>query len=327
MNLRSLKKLAGPRVGLATLTVKKYSPELMVASGLGSGLLAAILLARAHKKSEEQFSNVFEQLDAIRDAIEENNFLVEEAEATDQELPEGAHIIEKTEEVKTLIPLYLTFVKQAAVLYGPSILLGLLSVGMIVGSHGILKRRNQALFSTIVVLERGFNVYRERVRKELGEDGDNRFLYGLESRKETIITTDKDGKKKKKRVTKDVLSEGLSPLMYQRNFDSTNLNWKNSERTNHFWLGVVQGMMNDQLEAEGYVILNDVYKALGIDKTPEGAVVGWSLAADGDDFIDFGVEKPWNDYRPDGSIRLDFNVNGSVYEYIGLTSAFKSFKR
>jgi hypothetical protein len=298
----------------------------MIASGLGSGLVAAILLAKAHKKSEATFEDIFEQVDAVRDAVEENNTLIEFAEEDGQDLPEGAYIIDKTTETKMLMPFYLQFVKEAAILYGPSILLGLFSIGMIVGSHGILKRRNQALFSTMVLLERGFSAYRERVRNELGEDSDNRFLYGLESRNETVITTDKDGKKKKKKVKKDVLSETYSPEMFQRWFDSTNKNHQNDERQNYFWLGVAQGMMNDKLEAKGYVMLNDVYRALGIEETGEGQLLGWSLAAPGDNFIDFGVDRPWNNPpRPDGRILLDFNFNGPVHEYIGIKTPFSSF--
>ena len=324
MNLTTtIKNAAGQRVGLATLAVKKYSPELMVTSGIGGGLVAAILLAKAHKKSEETFEYIFEQLDEVKDAIEENNALVEEGLEKGVDLPEESHIIGKSELVKVCWPLYLEFGKEAAVLYGPAVLLGLFSVGMIVGSHGILRRRNQALFSTVVLIERAFNTYRERVREELGKDDDNRFLYGLEKRKKTVITTDKDGKKKRKKEEENVLGEDISPIMYQRVFDPTNINWGNSEKSNHFWLGAVQQMMNDKLENQGFVLLNDAYKALGYDSTPEGAVVGWSLAAPGDDFIDFGVGEPWNENRPNGALLIDFNVNGSVYEYIGLTSAFK----
>ena len=322
--ITTIKHAAGPRVGLATLTVKKYSPELMVASGIGGGVISAILLAKAHKKSGETFKDIFEQLDSVKEAVKENNILVEEALEKGINIPEDSHIIGKQELTKVLWPLYLDLGKEAAVLYGPAVLFGVFSIVMVVGSHGLLRRRNQALFSTVILIERAFNTYRERVRKELGQDEDHRFLYGLEKRKKTVITTDENGKKKRKKTEENVLGEDISPIMYQRKFDSANVNWGNSEKTNHFWLGVTQQMMNDQLEYRGYVLLNDAYKALGFDTTPEGAVVGWSLAAPGDNFIDFGVGEPWNENRLDGALLLDFNVNGSVYEYIGLTSVFKS---
>lgn len=324
MNLEKIRTLGGPRVGLATLALKKHSPEIMIVSGLGSGVAAAILLAKAHKKSEETFSDVFEQLDEVRTAIEENNELVAHAHEEEIELPEGADILTAKDSLKACMPLYIEVAKRAVTLYGPAVLFGTFSVAMIIGSHGLLKRRNRALFSTVVLLERSFSAYRERVRKELGEDGDERFLYGLEKRKKTIVTTDENGKKKKKSETENALGEELTPIMYQRKFDQNNVNWGNAVNSNFFWLGTVQQMMNDRLEGHGYVLLNDVYKVLGFGPTWYGAVVGWSLAAPGDNFVDFGAEKAWNEHRGDGAIMLDFNVNGAVYEYIGLTDAFKS---
>lgn len=321
MNLQNIKNMAGPRVGLATLVLKKNSPEIMVVSGIGGGVVAAIMLAKAHKNADERIHPIFDQIDELREAVKENNELYTIIEESPEiEHPENSHYYTKMDAAKAVLPLYLELGKEALMLYGPALLLGGVSIMLIVGGHGILRKRNQALMSSFVLIERAFNVYRERVRSELGQEGDERFLYGLESRTETVMTVDKDGKKVKTKTQKNATPEELSPMMYQRRFDRTNINWQEAEQSNFFWLGVAQQMMQDKLDGQGFVFLNDVYKLLGFDATPEGQIVGWSLAAPGDNFITFGIDKAWNEGRADGSILLDFNVNGPVYRYVGLKS-------
>lgn len=323
MNLNIIKNMLGPRVGLAGLLVKKYSPEVFLVGGLVAGASSAVMLAKAHKKSDDVLGGILEEAKQMREAFEENNFYFD-AIASDEtaEYPEDAHYYTKAEQRQLLLPVYLEFVKEAAILYGPAILMGFGAIFMIVRGHGIMQNRNKAIMSGFMLVQQAFEKYRERVREELGEEGDNRFLYGLEKRNLTEITVGKDGKKHREKRTKDVLPEKLDPSMYQRVFDRTNQNFRESPEMNAFWLGVAQQTMQDTLDRDGFVFLNDVYELLGFDKTPEGQVVGWSLAAPGDDFIYFGLDEH-NRTRPDGSILLDFNVNGPVFEYIGLSNVFK----
>ena len=84
-----------------------------------------------------------------------------------------------------------------------------------------------------------------------------------------------------------------------------------------FFLRAVQSQMNDLYDINGYLLLNTVYRALGFAETPEGAVVGWSRHVPGDDFISIGLDSDINQREGDDRWLLDFNVNGSVFEYIG----------
>jgi hypothetical protein len=63
---------------------------------------------------------------------------------------------------------------------------------------------------------------------------------------------------------------------------------------------------------------------LGIDRSKAGSVVGWVITKEGtgDNFIDFGVFDGDNPRARDfvngreGSILLDFNVDGVIYDKI-----------
>jgi hypothetical protein len=64
---------------------------------------------------------------------------------------------------------------------------------------------------------------------------------------------------------------------------------------------------------------------LGIPRTKAGAVVGWVLTENGesDNFINFGIFEGKTQRSRDfvngfeGSILLDFNVDGVIYDKIG----------
>jgi hypothetical protein len=80
--------------------------------------------------------------------------------------------------------------------------------------------------------------------------------------------------------------------------------------------------MNDTLKTRGHIFLNEVYDALGMQRSKEGAVVGWIYDKNHDGYVDFNVfdgmnrEKREfvNEYEP--SILLDFNVDGVIYDLI-----------
>jgi hypothetical protein len=132
------------------------------------------------------------------------------------------------------------------------------------------------------------------------------------------VENEKTGKKE---YVKRVGPDGAS--IYARFFDPTSTSWSKEPEYNLIFVQCQQNYANDLLRARGHVFLNEVYDMLGIPRSQAGAVVGWILSQDRttDNYIDFGVfddEKNARDFVNgyEGSILLDFNVDGVIFDKI-----------
>ena len=103
--------------------------------------------------------------------------------------------------------------------------------------------------------------------------------------------------------------------IYEKTFDSNNKNWSPDAERNMLFIQATQKYCNQLLRQEGYLSLNDVYKALGFnvsdDVTDPYWHIGWFYNNEhGDGYIDFGVfpKEPWYS----DAIKLDFNVDGTI---------------
>lgn len=309
--LNAVKQFVMPKFGMAELAMKRHAPEIYLGGGIAAGVVSVVMIAKAHKKSEKVFDDISEGIEDINDIIWENN--------ADPPNSEGeSSYIDESQRRKMVAPLYIEAAKRGVILYGPGVAIGITSIGLILTSHGILRGRNKSLLATIGVVQQGFAAYRKRVIEEQGEDADERFYYGLEARKYTEQYVDEDGKKKKRKTTRNHMSENPTPAMYQRLFDENNVNWHPDPDLSEYYIMSIQTWAQDQLVLRGYIILNDVYKNLGLPESPEGAVVGWARDIPGDGFVDFGLDKPFNEEgRRNNAFLLDFNVHGPILDVIG----------
>lgn len=199
-------------------------------------------------------------------------------------------------------------------LYAPAIAVGTASIVMLTKTHSTLVKRNAALSAAYTALDNGFRDYRARVVEKYGKDEDDRLRYGFETEKV------KEGNKT---VKVDKAAPGAASI-YAVFFDEYNPNWSKDPEISKLFLRSQQNYLNDLLHARGHVFLNEAYDALGFDHTQAGAVVGWLLSEEGDNYIDLGV---FNADDPDrvrdfvngreGSVLLDFNVDGLIFDKIG----------
>lgn len=185
-----------------------------------------------------------------------------------------------------------------------AIVLGL-SITALTSSHLTLTKRNNALSAAYIVLNKAYSEYRDRVRERLGVEEELDIYHAVisENKKDSIKIVD---------PTK------LSP--YSRFFDESSTEWVKDAEINKIFITCQQNYLNHKLQAHGHVFLNEVYDALGMERSSAGAVVGWVISDNGDNYIDFGLYSVQSSRFVNGnerSILLDFNVDGVIYDKIG----------
>lgn len=296
--------------GRTQLKIKKHSPEILLGIGIVSFVGTVITACNATLHCEEIIDQHKEKIEKIHEA---------------KEIANNNEDVEYTQEMirKDLGIQYVKTGAKLLKLYAPAIALGTLSITSILCSRNIMNNRYLGVLSAYNGLSQIFNEYRERVREEYGENMDRHFRYGTTY--ETIVEKDVDENGNKIKTKTEV--EKMDPSKIDpkdttaRWFDSSNPNWDKSPNYNLMWLQGQQNMLNDLLQTRGHVFLNEVYHALGIDHTPEGAVLGW-MKGYGDDCIDFGLYDPRKDKCRkfinglDNVILLEFNHNGVIYDKI-----------
>jgi hypothetical protein len=192
-------------------------------------------------------------------------------------------------------------------LYTPAVVLGTLSIAALTGSHIQLTRRNTALTAAYATVSAAYDNYRDRVRKEVGEDREME-LYHSSSIEKMMVS----GKNEEVMV---VDPNTWSP--YARLFDETSMQYHKNAELNKLFVLAQQNYLNDVLRARGHVFLNEAYDALGLERSKAGAVVGWVIDTTGDNYIDFGLYSKESARFTNGLERcvvLDFNVDGIIFD-------------
>ena len=314
MNFSNAIQTAKFAIGRGGLVLKKYSPEILTAAGVIGTVGSTVLACKATLKVEDILDEAKKKSNLIN-AVHDGEIEVD-AEYTDKDYSKDL-LVNRTQTAVKLIKLY-----------GPAITLGALSITAILGGQHILRKRNVAVMAAYKLCEESFNNYRSRVKDELGEEKDRQFYYGITEETVKDKVKSKDGKTKT--VTKKVeKTPDHLCSQYARFFDEANPNWDKSPEQNMYFLKMVQNQMNDKLQARGHVFLNEVYDALGFDRSEAGQFVGWIRNRDNtameasDGYIDFNIFDGKNYAKrafvngDERSILLDFNVDdGMIYDLI-----------
>lgn len=304
--VNGVKKIFTKVAGRKLLQLKKYSPEILISFGVAGVVTSTVLACRATLKVHDILDEANDDLNDI-ERVFEGEQGKEESRYSEQDYKRDLSVVYIQTGVK--------FVK----LYGPALVVGVSSIGCLLGAHKIMKNRNIALVAAYKVMEKGFLDYRNRVIKELGEEKDKEFKYGLTEKtlQEPVETsTGRDVQINRKVKVAD--PNGLSP--YARFFDASCTQWSKTPEYNIIYVKGQQAWANDMLHARGHIFLNEVYDVLGIPRTQAGNVVGWALTSDnGDNFVDFGIFEARNADFVNGyeySALLDFNVDGVIFDLI-----------
>jgi hypothetical protein len=294
MNFRSdgLARLVGGR----SLTLQANSPKILLGLGLVGFGATVVAASMATLKVEDVIEKGQADLKKVNDQ------------------PESEEYTEKDRSRDKAI-IYTRTAMGVVKLYAPAILFGSASVLALTKSYSIQSQRITALTAAYHVIDQAFNQYRERVVERYGEEVDREMRYGMEK---VSFTDPETGKKS---TVKRVSNE--EPSMYSRFFDPKSRNWSKDVESNYVFIRAQQRYLNNLLIARGHLFLNEVYDALDIPRSTAGAVVGWIHAPGnpGDNYVDFGLFREDGAVRDfmngyEGSILLDFNVDGPIFEKI-----------
>jgi hypothetical protein len=291
------------------LHLQKQSPQVMFVAGVVGSVGAVVLASRATLTLSDKLApleGLKEKSEFLHDQWKEQPTDDEDA-YTDKKYAKDQMVIR----IKTI----LAITKH----YAPSAGLMMLSIGLLTGSHATLNRRNASLTAAYASVDKAFEKYRSRVVDTYGVDADREFRYGAEKVKETVEGDDG----KKKTVTTTTADFGDKPSMYARLYDEYSTEWKRDADYNRAYLHCQQNYANERLRTRGHLFLNEVYDSLGLERTPEGQIVGWVLDGDGDGYVDFNIfdNLANEDVRAfmqgrEYSVMLDFNVDGVVWDKI-----------
>jgi hypothetical protein len=291
--------------GVASKTVmklKKHSPEILVMAGIAGTVVSAVLACKATTKVAEILDETKGTLDTIHEGMETGAINGQEYTTEDGK--------------KDTVVVYAQTGMKLAKLYAPAIILGTLSIGSILASNNILRKRNVALGAAYAAIDKSFKEYRGRVIERFGEQVDTELKYGIKAKKFEEIEVDPEtGKEKKVKKTVMVADPNLQSD-YAVYFDSKSRNYETNPDYNRMFLKAQQAFANDKLQTRGHLFLNEVLDDLDLPRTPAGQIVGWTK--DGPDgYVNFRiveVERETEDGRHEPALLLDFNVEGNIWE-------------
>lgn len=279
-------------LGRKALVLEKNSPQLLFGAGIVGMVGSTVLACRATLKLEE--------------VLEEGKKNLHTANTLE-------HVdYSEADRKKDISIIYVQSAVKVAKLYAPAAVLGGASIAALAQSHSILNKRNAALTAAYAAIEKGFSEYRQRVVEKYGADADREFRYGTRE----VEVIDNGRKKTVNRVSDDI------PSIYARFFDPLSTSWSKEPEYNLIFLRCQQNYANDLLKSRGHLFLNEVYDMIGVPRSKAGSVVGWLLMGDvRDNYVDFGIFDDNELVRDfvngrEGSILLDFNVDGVIWDKI-----------
>ena len=305
--MKNLKEKMVKVYNKSEMKLRKYSPEILAGVGVVGVIASTVMACKATTKLNDILAESKEQLEQIKTV------------AVD---PAYADKYTEDDAKKDTTITYVQTGVKVAKLYAPSVILCATSLGCLLASNNILKKRNAALSAAYMTVDKSFKEYRRRVAERFGDEVEKEIRYNIKAKE--IVTVDEEGNEVKETVK--VMEGADNPTTYSdyaRFFDESCPAWQNDPEYNLTFLRAQQQYANDLLKAQGRLFLNDVYKMLGIDITKAGQVVGWVYDPDcpvGDNFVDFGiydmskerVRAFVNGYEP--NILLDFNVDGNIWD-------------
>jgi len=256
LNMKGLYK-----VGYA---LQKAAPTILMSVGTVGVVASTVLACKATLKVNETLEEHKKYLEIIEEAKEKG------------ETRAGFTYTEKDAQKDILMMYPQTGVKLAK-LYGPSVLLGVGSLGCMLYSHRIMTKRNLALGAAFTAVDQTFKGYRKNLVERFGKEVDKEMRTGIKAIESEVVETDENGETKvtkKKNIVVD--KEGI---VYEGNdgiwFDARSKYFQKSRDLNFLFVRNVEQACNRILKRKGRITLNEVLDRLGYPLREDGQYIGW----------------------------------------------------
>lgn len=303
MNKAEIMNKIGGTFHKVGFSIKKHSPEILVTAGVIGTVTSAVLACKATLK--------------VNDILEEHKETMDKIHSV-----ETSEKYTESDKKKDTTIVYAQTAVKLGKLYAPAVTLGVLSIGSIITSNNILRKRNAALAAAYTAIDTSFKEYRNRVVDRFGKDVDHQLRYNLVREEIEETETNEKGKEKTVKKTVDVADPDYVSD-YAVYFTSANPNFKRDPYYNEMFLRSQMAYANDYLRAHGWLSLNDIYSFLDMPKTKAGMVVGWvydTKNPTGDNNVEFDVKKvkiksTIGEGYEDAYL-IDFNVDGNIYNQL-----------
>lgn len=262
MNIKSL-------ANRALFGLKKASPTIALAAGIGTGIVATYLACKATLKVDAILDEANQKVADIHRVADDPAFK--------QDHPELAAKYTENDKVRELIIVYGQTIWGLTKLYWPALAAGGVSIGLIIGSHRIMTKRVAALGATVITLGESLKRYRAQIAEMYGAEKEQDISFGLANEKvDEIVIDEQTGKEKTKKVPAKVVDEVNIISPYAVVFEKSNPNYVCGDYVlNREFILNVQGELNQRLSVRGWMFLNEARMALGFKPIPEGQVMGW----------------------------------------------------
>ena len=297
---------------------KKYAPEILTYGGLAAMGVGTVFACKQTPKAVTIVEDTKKQLAVIKATEEEaanNNRLVKR---------DGGLISYSQQDFKKDITIaHVNNIKALAKTYAVPGLMLIGGTAMVLGGHGILRKRNAVAIATLSSVIEGFNKYRGNVIKELGETADKHFRFG-KGTPDVIETVDAEsGEVTQEKSSTDgfaefpeddprffIYSKETSPDFYKGNLlmDLANLR-------------SFQNHADDILHIEGNISVNRIRQICGVKAIDEGLDNGYVVDGNGDGYVDFGIfdrvtgePLPWvyECVKEGQGIPVELNIDGNI---------------
>ena len=295
--------------------IKKHSPEILVTVGVIGTVASVVMACKATLKVNEIVDEAKETIDAIHEGVEQEKCTAD------------GEVYTQEDANKDLALVYVQTGWKFVKLYGPSVALGLTSLGCMLAANNILRKRNAVLAAAFTAVDTSFKEYRNRLIERFGENGkalDRELRYNIKATEIEERVVDENGNETTVKKTVEVIDPNVAHDVYSIVFCEGNTGWTKNADLNKLFLLKQQNYANDKLKAEHFVSLNEVYDMLGAPRTAYGQLAGWVWTEDssvGDNYIDFGIFDVHNEMKcafvngHERSIILDFNCIGDAFKY------------